>query len=131
MPEELTLPPLHIINHEIPLINPNLKIIHRVAKCPEPLRDELKEKVDRYLKAGCWIRMELPSSTPLMIAFKKSGKIRTVIDARQCNDNMLSDSTPMPDQETIRNDVARAKFRTKIDLSDAYEQIRISPEHEP
>ncbi|KAF8626390.1 hypothetical protein AX15_004888 [Amanita polypyramis BW_CC] len=125
------LPPLRIINHEIPLINPNLKIVHRAAKCPEPLRDELKEKVDRYLNAGCWIRTELPSSAPLMIAFKKSGKIRTVVDARQRNDNTLSDSTPMPDQETIRNNVARAKFRSKIDLSDAYEQIRISPEHEP
>ena len=125
------LPPLRIINHEIPLINLNLKIVHRAAKCPEPLRDELKEKVDRYLKAGCWIRTELPSSMPLMIAFKKSSKIRTVVDARQHNNSTLLDSTPMPDQETIRNDVAQAKFHTKIDLSDAYEQICISPEHGP
>ena len=65
----------------------------------------------------------------MMIAFKKDGRIRTVIDARQRNDNTVTDATPMPDQEMIRHDIARARFRTKIDLSDAYEQIRVAPEH--
>jgi hypothetical protein len=36
----------------------------------------------------------------------------------------------MPDEETIRSDLARARFRSKIDLSDAYENMRVSPEHE-
>ena len=36
--------------------------------------------------------------------------------------------SPFPDQEQIRMDVARAKYRSKIDLSDAYEQVRIVPE---
>jgi hypothetical protein len=35
----------------------------------------------------------------------------------------------MPDQEMIRNALTRARFRTKIDLSDAYKQIRVNPEH--
>ena len=34
----------------------------------------------------------------------------------------------MPDQDVICLDVARAKYRSKIDLSDAYEQVRIVPE---
>jgi hypothetical protein len=33
--------------------------------------------------------------------------------------------TPLPDQDLIRLDVARAKIRSKIDFSYAYEQIRI------
>jgi hypothetical protein len=53
-PAETSLPPLREINHKIPLINPNLRINHRAPKCPEPLRDELKQKVDRYLNAGVW-----------------------------------------------------------------------------
>ena len=129
VPENPVLPPLRAVNHEIPLINPNLKIYHRPPKCPEPLREQLKEKVDRYLKAGWWERTELPSSAPQMIVFKKDGAIRTVIDARQRNDNTTTDVTPMPDQEMIRHDVARARFHTKIDLSDMYEQIHIIPEH--
>ena len=127
--EELKLPPLRTVNHDIPLINENLRIHHRPSKCPEPLLGKLKEKVDRYLKAGLWKCTTLPLSTPMMIVIKKDGNISTVIDARQRNDNTLSDDTPMPDQELIRNAFARARYRTKLDLSDAYKQMRINPEH--
>ncbi len=59
---------------------------------------------------------------------KKDGSLRTVFDCRQRNDNTIHDVSPFPDQEQIRMDVARAKYRSKIDLSDAYEQVRIVPE---
>ena len=35
------------------------------------------------------------------------------------------DVTPLPDQDMIRLDVARAKICSKIDLSDVYEQVRV------
>ena len=73
----------------------------------------------------------LPSSALLLIVFKKSGAIRTVIDARQHNENTILDVMPLPDQEAVRNNITHARFRTKIDLSDAFEQIRVCPEHEP
>jgi hypothetical protein len=128
-PKETTLPPLQEINHEIQLINPNLRICHRAPKCPEPLCDELKTKVNWYIDVGVWVRTTLPSSTLMMVVFKKSGAIRTMIDGHQRNDNTVADITPMPDQEMIRSDLAKARFRSKIDLSDAYEQIRMKPEH--
>ena len=34
----------------------------------------------------------------------------------------------MPDQEVIREDVARAKIRSKVDLTDTYEQVCVWPE---
>lgn len=46
----------------------------------------------------------------------------------QRNDNTIKDVTPLPDQEVIREDVARAKFRSKVDLSDAYKEVRIHVE---
>ena len=36
--------------------------------------------------------------------------------------------TPFPEQDTIRHDVARAKFRSKLDTTEVYEQTRIKPE---
>ena len=130
MPEDPTLLPLHLINHEIPLKNPNLRIVHRPAKCPEPLREEFREKFDCYVKAGWWVHMTLPSTAPLLIMFKKSRAIRMVIDTRQRHENTILDVTPLPDQEAVRNDVACANFHMKIDLSDAFEQICVQPEHE-
>ena len=58
---------------------------------------------------------------------KKTNKLRTVVDGRQHNDNTTKDVTPLPDQDVIRLDVARAKIRSKIDLLDAYEQVCIVP----
>ena len=37
--------------------------------------------------------------------------------------------TLFPDQDIIRNDMARAAYRSKLDMSEVYEQIRIVPEH--
>jgi hypothetical protein len=41
---------------------------------------------------------------------------------------MEKDVTPLPDQDLICLDVARAKIRSKIDFSDVYEQICIQPD---
>src|SRR6201999_465082 len=56
---------------------------------------------------------------------KKDGRLQTVFDCRKRNANTIKDATPFPDQDRIRNDVARARYRSKIDMSEAYEQIRI------
>ncbi len=66
-------------------------------------------------------------ATPLLCIVKKNGKLRTVVDARKKNDNTLKDVTPFPDQDQIRMEVARVKYRSKIDMTDAYEQIRVEP----
>jgi hypothetical protein len=58
-----------------------------------------------------------------MCIAKKDGGLQMVIDAREQNDNTVKDVTPLPDQETIHEDVAQAKFRSKIDLADTYEQV--------
>ena len=42
---------------------------------------------------------------------------------------MVKDVTPFPDQDIIHNDMARAAYRSKLNMSEAYEQIRIIPEH--
>ncbi len=61
----------------------------------------------------------------MMCVFKKDMHLCTVVDCRQCNKNMVKDVTPMPDQDNIREDVMHAKYQSKIDLSDAYEQVRV------
>jgi hypothetical protein len=86
------------------------------------------EKIDRYLRAGWWEEKNVPHASPLLCIPKKDGRLRTVVDCRERNSNMVKDLTPFPDQDMIRNDVARAPFRTKLDMSDAYEQVRVEPD---
>ena len=121
------LPPLREVNHEINLIDPDKKYSYRLPTCPTALRPQFYDKLNRYINAGWWKEQTATQAAPLMCIHKKDGRLRTVIDARQRNDNTVKDVTPLPDQETIREDVARSKYRSKIDLADAYEQVRIEP----
>ena len=52
----------------------------------------------------------------------------TVFDLRQQNDNTWKDVTPFPEQDAIQHDVAHAQFRSKLDMTEAYEQTHIKPE---
>ena len=44
---------------------------------------------------------------------------------QQRNDNTVKNVTHLPDQEVIQEDVAQARYQSKIDLSNAYEQVHI------
>jgi len=50
------------------------------------------------------------------------------VDLHFRNDNTQADHTQIPEQSTILNAVARGRFRSKIDLSDAYFQTRVHPD---
>lgn len=122
------LPPLREVNHRIPLIDNDLRYHQRLPRCADAVKPMLMEKINRYAAANWWVPATVPQAAPLLCIAKKSGGLRTVVDCRKRNDNTVKDVTPFPDQEQIRQDVARAPIRSKIDLSDAYEQIRVEPD---
>lgn len=122
------LPPFRSINHTIPIVDPRKRYKYHLPKCPEVLRQQLSEKIERYVRAGWWEPRPTDQAAPLLCVYKKDGRLRTVVDLRQRNENTVRDVTPFPDQDQIRNDVARARFRSKLDMSDAYEQTRIADE---
>ena len=67
-------------------------------------------------------------ATPMLCIPKKNSTLRTVFDLRQQNENTWKDVTPFPDQDAIRHDIVGATFRSKLDMTEAYEQTRIRPE---
>jgi hypothetical protein len=129
VPEEL--PPLRAVNHEIHLIDPDKRYTYSLPRCPATVRKEFQHKLNRYVNAEWWVPATGTQAPPLLCVPKKDGRLRTVVDARQRNDNTIKDVTPLPDQEVIREDVARAKYRSKVDLADAYEQVRVEPNDVP
>ncbi|KAJ3502631.1 hypothetical protein NLJ89_g8798 [Agrocybe chaxingu] len=102
--------------------------MYHSPRCPHSLREEFYEKLNRYADAGWWKASTAIQAAPVLCIPKRDGRLRTVVDCRQRNDNTVKDVTPLPDQDIIREDVARAKYRSKIDLTDAYEQVRVRPE---
>ena len=59
---------------------------------------------------------------------KKNDTLRTVFNLQQQNENTWKDVTPFPDQDAICHDTVPAKFRSKLDMTEAYEQTHIRPE---
>ncbi len=104
------LPPFREVNHKIPLIDENMRHKHYLPRCPDSLKSQLLDKIQLYTSNGWWEESNVPQAAPMLCVPKKSGKLRTVIDGRKQNDNIQKDVTPFPDQEEIRNDVARAKY---------------------
>ena len=47
------------------------------------------------------------------------------------NKNTEKDISPFQDQDTIWHEIVRAAYRSKLDMSEAYEQIRVRPEDVP
>lgn len=128
------LPPLRDINHEIPLIDPSKQYHWRPSRCPEPLRHLWNAKRDAYIRSGRWIMKPVPNAVPMLLIPKtrKPGeppKLRTVVDLRERNRNTQKMSSPLPEIDGILRRVASARYRSSIDLADAYEQVRVKPEH--
>lgn len=75
--------------------------------------------------------MTSAGNTVPMLFIKKPGtdRLRTVVDLREHNNNTRKLTSPLPDMEGILRRVARKKYRSLMDGQDAYEQIRVIPEH--
>ena len=121
--EELS--PWQEVNHEIHLIDPNRQYHYYLPCCPNSLRDQLHDKINQYVKAGWWEPRMVNQVAPMLCIPKKDSNLCTVVDGWQWNKNMIKDVTSLPDQEIIWEDVAQAKIRSKIDLFNAYKQVRV------
>ena len=128
---ETELPLLRETNHTIPLIDENKIYTWRPSRCPEALRPAWIEKKNAYLRSGRW-KMTTARNTCPMLLIPKVGnptRLRVVVDLRERNQNTKKLFSPMPDIEGILRRVARRPYRSIIDGQDAYEQIRVVPEH--
>ncbi|KAF7375484.1 DNA/RNA polymerase [Mycena sanguinolenta] len=129
------LPPLRAINHKIPLKDEKKTYSFRPSKCPEALKDAWHAKRDAYLESGRWKMQPGYNAVPMLMLRKPnkpgdtSVRLRTVFDCRERNQNTVQISSPLPDIEGILRNVAGHKYKSTLDNKDAYEQIRVEPEH--
>jgi len=123
IPEEL--PPLRPILHRIVLKDPTKLIKTPVVKYPDALLGRFKDWIDKQMAAGILKRERAPGGASMFIQAKLDGRIRPLVDLRSRNQNTEADYSQIPNQQTILSAVARGKFRSKIDLSDAYFQTRV------
>lgn len=132
---ETPLPPLRSkgLDHEINLIDPNLKYVRRHTRCPEGLRPAWNQKRSDYVKCKRWVVRSGMNAVPMFIMQKptKDGLIciRAVCDTRERNRNTIKLYAPLPDTERIIRSIVVHLCWSLLDGKDVYEQIRILVEH--
>jgi len=120
------LPPVRKIMHRISLmIDPTKLLKTPTFKAPQALMFKYKAWINKQMNPGILQRTSVPGGASMFVEAKSDGRIRPLVDIRFRNDNTQADHTQIPEQNTILNAVARGRFRSKIDLSDAYFQTRV------
>lgn len=90
-------------------------------------------ELDRRLKEGICEPSTSPWQSPLILVPKKNNTWRWVVDFRRLNKLIDSPSTsyPLPRIRPLLSQLKGATLLTTLDISDAYLQIRLSPESKP
>ena len=68
-----------------------------MPKFPDVLKEELAEKISRYISAGWWVPAAVKQAVPMLCILKKNRKLCTVFDLRMQNKNMEKDVSPFLD----------------------------------
>jgi len=90
---------------------------------------EQLEELHRYIKQNesrGWIRrVKAGRASPIMFVKKKDGKLRLYADYRALNEVTKKDRDPLPLISEVLERLGGAKYFTKLDIKDAYHNIRI------
>ena len=118
-------PPPGRIQHAIDLI-PNHTIPKR--KLYRQTHEELaetKRQIDEYLMANQITPSTSPFGSPILLVKKKDGTMRMCVDYRGLNDITIKNTFPIPRVDDLHDQLAHAKYFTKLDLFTGYHQIPI------
>jgi len=126
VPEELR--PVRKIMHRIRLIDPTKLLTTPTFKPPEALMPKYEACITKQISAGILHRTSVPGGASMFVEAISDGRIHLLVDLRFMNDNTQADHTQIPEQDTILNALGRGRFRSKIDLSNAYLQTRVHPD---
>ena len=99
------------------------------AQKPYPVSFRQREVVEKYindgLRKGTLRQSKSPIAMPMFLVPKKGGEDRPVVDFRLVNEIVVDNCHPMPCIDDIMSYLAKARIFTKIDLTNAYNLVRI------
>ena len=113
--------------HRIILKDPINLLKTPTFKAPQALMPKLEEWIDKQLREGILQRNLVREEASMFLEAKRDGRIRPVVDLRFRNHNTVADHSQIPNQLIILPVVANSKYRSKIDLSNAYFLTRVPP----
>lgn len=97
-----------------------------------PLNRETKilQQIKEMLKTGVITHSSSPFSSPVLLVKKKDGSWRFYVYYGHLNAITVKDRYPLPIVDELLDELAGAKWVTKLDLKSGYHQIRLASANE-
>ena len=86
----------------------------------------LREYINKQMAVGKIRLSKSPAGSPILFVRKADGMLCLCVDYRGLNKITVKDRTPLPLMTELREQVAKAKIFTKLDLRHGYNLIRIA-----
>jgi len=120
--------PLRKINHEIRLIPGKQLRNLPTYSIPERWAQDMSLWINEKVEQGIIERKAVHGAAPIFAQEKKDKiRMRPLVDLTARNKITIKDDEMIPNQRMILNSLGRARYRSKIYLSDAYFQTRVEP----
>lgn len=128
--EPTGLPPQRVFDHGIPLV-PNAQPVNtKPYRYAPQQKNEIERQVELMLQQGIIQTSVSPFASPVLLVKKKDGTWRFCVDYRALNNITVKNKYPMPVVDELLDELAGAKWFTKLDLRSGYHQIRLQQEDE-
>ena len=128
MPEDLPneLPHKRKVDHKIE-VKPGTEPPSKALYClSQKELEELKSQFDKLLVKGYVRQSKLPYGAPVLFVDKKNGKLRLYVDYKALNKVTVNNSYPLPRIDDLFDQLAEAKYFSRINLRLGYHQIWIA-----
>ncbi|XP_038063014.1 uncharacterized protein K02A2.6-like [Patiria miniata] len=96
----------------------------KLRKLPFSVRDEVANELKRLEDADIIERIDASEwVSPLVVAYKKSGKVRLCVDLREVNKAVIVDKYPLPNIQELLGELHGASVFSSLDMNSAYHQL--------
>lgn len=94
-----------------------------------PAKQQLMEaELDEMLRLGVVRPSSSPWASPVVMVTKKDGKPRFCLDSRKLNEVTVRDAYPLPNIQSILQNLNGARYISSIDLAKSYWQLEMEEE---
>jgi hypothetical protein len=114
------------VDHEIPLIADAKPVFGSIYNMSETELQFLKEYIDSMVAKGFIRPSKSPFGSPVLFVKKPDGSFRLCVDYRKLNEITIKNRYALPLMSELFDRLKNAKYYTRLDMADAYNQLRIA-----